>query len=399
MEKGKEKKMKAGWIAKLILVLISFSISLVIAEFGARAYIYFTRVKVEPSIIPGVPYQNVLSAEYYYRGNNYRINNYGCRGKDFPADKPEGERRIVFVGDSVFFGAFTEEEGTIEARLQKILDQERSEENWNVLNCATSSYGLWGYEAYFRSVANWFEPDVVVVGITLNDSFKHTKEEKDNWLPQRPERVHWRGILRQSSLVQFLGLWPIHKCNPITGEDVKELERIVPYEGAQAAVLNYAEERDFTLYPALLNALEIGRNPERWKRAAEPLQGLCDFAKLHKVPVLFVISPIECQLWEGYDDPEPQATIREMIEEEGFPVLDLLESFQSAQRQKGPEERLIDPELYLMGPRPGDFIHYRGRGNQLAAEEIYENLENQGLLNSGNVEVEEEIGINLDNIP
>jgi hypothetical protein len=58
---------------------------------------------------PGLPYQ-------------VTVNRWGYRGEDFPLAKPEGELRILLVGDSFTYGAFVDDSSTLPVQLERQLE-------------------------------------------------------------------------------------------------------------------------------------------------------------------------------------------------------------------------------------------------------------------------------------
>ena len=50
-----------------------------------------------------------------------RIDSLGYRGQDFPRSKPDGEFRILYVGDSFVFGDFVDDEETLPAQAERAL--------------------------------------------------------------------------------------------------------------------------------------------------------------------------------------------------------------------------------------------------------------------------------------
>jgi lysophospholipase L1-like esterase len=93
----------------------------------------------------------------------YRINADGFRGEQYDRVKPHDTKRIMVLGDSNGFGWGIDEGQQFGALLDKELDRVQ------VLNLALSGYGPdQSYLRFVRDGIPW-QPDVVVLQLTLND--------------------------------------------------------------------------------------------------------------------------------------------------------------------------------------------------------------------------------------
>jgi len=73
--------------------------------------------------VPGIydPGQDELDRRVAELPFRVRINSLGYRGPEFPLAKPEGEIRVLMAGDSFTFGDFVEDEQTLPAQVQSML--------------------------------------------------------------------------------------------------------------------------------------------------------------------------------------------------------------------------------------------------------------------------------------
>src|SRR5262245_36764780 len=74
--------------------------------------------------IPGMfsPGQDVLDDHLKPLTHRIRINSLGYRGADIPLRKAQDEYRILMIGDSFTFGDYVNDEDTLPAQLERILE-------------------------------------------------------------------------------------------------------------------------------------------------------------------------------------------------------------------------------------------------------------------------------------
>ena len=109
--------LKAGprlkrWTANLYVLIITSLVMLVAIEWGLR---FFNPFGVEFFHIlpyhmqgmvdhPSLGYRHPQSVEYMLGSNKVKINANGLRDEEIPFNKPEDEKRVLMLGDSVTFG-------------------------------------------------------------------------------------------------------------------------------------------------------------------------------------------------------------------------------------------------------------------------------------------------------
>jgi lysophospholipase L1-like esterase len=110
------------------LALASISVALAVTEVALRLAGFprggvFTVSSAEFEQIPGIldPNQDTVVREIPQIPYRVRTNNLGYRGEDFSSSKPNGEFRILFVGDSFVFGMFVDDEKTLPAQTERAL--------------------------------------------------------------------------------------------------------------------------------------------------------------------------------------------------------------------------------------------------------------------------------------
>lgn len=101
------------------------------------------------------------------QGVDVTINSEGLRSPEFPVDKPEGERRILFLGDSVVFGWGVAQDSIFPALVQDRLRRELPE--WTVISAGVGSWNTRNEYEWLRLRGIEYDPDVIVLVIVPND--------------------------------------------------------------------------------------------------------------------------------------------------------------------------------------------------------------------------------------
>ncbi|MCH8147278.1 MAG: hypothetical protein IH987_04685 [Planctomycetes bacterium] len=147
-----------------------------------------------------------------HRGVTYKINAHGLRGPLVPLEKKPGERRILFLGDSIAFGLTTNEEDSFVWQVGDLAQQQAGGETLSVVNCSVSGYSPWQEYDIFKTQGLRYDPDVVVQIFCLNDIGQkfnlvtYGGRTKD-LAPPVPAALEWSGLFRVSraSTFQYFG--------------------------------------------------------------------------------------------------------------------------------------------------------------------------------------------------
>lgn len=168
-------------IKKITITLTSIFVVLLTLELGIRLYGW----KPLPQTYEGKKYSSMLngrlecmnpevSRPYFNGGNNpnpgcvfYSINNLDLRN-NYPVNEKKPEtKRIVVIGDSFTYGFGVLEEDTFESKLEEMWRLEN--QNIEVLNAAKPAAALPEYRKILDEKVSELKPDVLIVGINLND--------------------------------------------------------------------------------------------------------------------------------------------------------------------------------------------------------------------------------------
>jgi hypothetical protein len=172
--------------AKVLAVLVSTTLSLVAAEGVSR---YVMPVPLHPTdtylMAPNPAVMEADSAPLWLRSNisvehteedfsvTVTTNARGLRDDDCAYEKPEGERRLLSLGDSFAFGYGVE----LEETYCKVAARELGAE-WRAINAGVPSWGTADELDFLISEGFRYDPDVVVLCFFNNDL-------RDNWVRQR----------------------------------------------------------------------------------------------------------------------------------------------------------------------------------------------------------------------
>lgn len=356
-------------VATVGLVLGTLLVTCLVLELAVRVALpqqpgFFDGSTIKrPSARPGLRHELIpggFAADYV--GVPVSVNRLGLRDRELAVPKPSGTVRILGLGDSVTFGYGVRLEDTylkvMEDRLNAGAPAGR---RYEVVNAGIEECGLDAYYHTLRTLAPVLEPDLVLVGIVLNDIQRYDDLERAP-LP-RPaalepglaRRVHGT-LLRRSQLylASFLAL------------------RSVLY---RTGVLDIAD-----LYGSPLRALRAddGVLAPAWASSFKVLEQLVALSRARGWRLVLVVFPVEVQLDAAalarYRDDygvtvpaqalegEPQRRLLAFGAAHDVPAIDLLPALRAAQRS----------DLYLRtGPIRFDPIHPSPLGHGIIGEAIY----------------------------
>lgn len=174
-----------SWRKKLALAAASLLLALLGVEVAYRVRVYGARSLsprwmaslssgghrrlVQPSPVPGLPYEYRPNSTFDYKLVEMSTNAHGMRDVERPLAKPAGTLRIAAVGDSFTMGMGVEFEDIWPRQLESLLNQRSDATRYEVLNFGISGYDLHQYASVVEHKLEQFDPDVIVLGVILND--------------------------------------------------------------------------------------------------------------------------------------------------------------------------------------------------------------------------------------
>ena len=164
-------KDKPALLQNVSLLLTALVIGLILAEAVARLLV---RIPPTPKVFvheksdnPKLLYKPTPGASSFAYWVQNKINQDGFRDRDFTVDKNAGIKRIVFLGDSVIYGYGLQIDQTLPKQLEE--NFKKNGRAVEVLNLGVSGYESEQEIEFFKEVGLKYQPDLVLVGYTLND--------------------------------------------------------------------------------------------------------------------------------------------------------------------------------------------------------------------------------------
>ncbi len=172
---------------RLAIPLAALLLAVMISEASYRVYVYgwgglspslmnsvltLTRSEIlQETDDPELRFELKPSHRRLYKMVMHETNAHGMRDREFETSKPEGVRRIAFVGDSFTMGHGVERDEMFLKVLERRLNQADGPWRYECLNFGVAAYGLSEYVGVVRNKVPAFEPDLVIIALTANDKF------------------------------------------------------------------------------------------------------------------------------------------------------------------------------------------------------------------------------------
>jgi lysophospholipase L1-like esterase len=226
------------------------------------------------------------------------FNDLGFRDLPFEVEKQPDEFRILAVGDSFTFGSGVQDADTWPQQLEGLLRTERTS-HVEVINAgfATGSYHVAGYVDWIRSDGADFNPDVLVIGLCLNDLGDIPML---GYLVVKPEQPWLGGVSEILNTIQGKMLM----------DEVKQ------------------QKQDDTLLLKYETAMAIANNREvSWPAAQEGFRSIKKIAADRGMRLIVAVFPMVTQLNERYPLVHTHATVGKFLKTEGIESVDLLDNF------------------------------------------------------------------------
>ncbi len=283
-------------------------------------------------------------------GKQIQINSAGFRDTEHPLEKEPDVYRIAVIGDSFTFGMGVDLKDTYAKKLEQLIRNEKV--RCEVLNCGVIGYVMWqNFEVLKRKVLP-YRPDLVVLGVFLNDILMSQPPYKD------PSDWKGRNPFEEKERDSFENKFYVHNY-------FKNIDRLYKASNRYRTGYNYLkgiEERKKTViqnhdwHKIMYGKLE----KDKYRDFALTLEEFVLAANAANSQVLVTYIPDAVQL----HDPAGQAInrfIEQTCQKLGVPFVDVSPRFESEP----------DPSsLYLF---PLD-AHTSPKGHQLIAESIAQEI-------------------------
>ena len=146
--------------------------------------------------------------------NDLTINRQGVRDYDDIGPKGPDERRVLILGDSYVFAVQVPLSDTFGEQLEVRLNESDPAHRWRVINGGVQGYGPVEEWLFYRHVASRFDPDIVLIVVSVgNDAIEAFDAKAKLELGRVPEetqlqrsRLQLRQIVRSSLVLQLVHL-------------------------------------------------------------------------------------------------------------------------------------------------------------------------------------------------
>ena len=332
---------------KILLICLGIIVALFLSEIGSRLY-YYKQHSDKTLVLTDGPavYTRKPSIKFTNRhGIEVEYNSLGFIGKEIQP-KTEDSFRILAIGDSIAEAVFLVEEERYINRLAEVLS-EKTGIMVEAVNGGMSGYNTWQELELLRTKGLSVEPDLIIVGVCLNDFFgkKHALREGllgrivENYRDGSRAR-HFDFIYQRSDLYKLV-------------YDFLATRRRGRLDGEK--YLHYLEDYEYLIRP---------EDFEKWKGPFMKMQSL---AEDNDIGIVFVIFPLENQVIKKKDDS--YFPLSDFFEENNVYYIDLIGRFKDYYGKSQP--------LY----KSRDIIHPSSLGHKITAEAIADYILTNGLMN------------------
>jgi lysophospholipase L1-like esterase len=288
----------------------------------------------------------------------YTTNSQGFRGREFGAGELRDRKVVLCLGDSTTFGMFVEADEAYPAVLESFLRQ-RGWTDVLVVNAGVNGYDLSQYDASLKALLRRFKPDVVTVGLCMNDyappAFGWTREVLGYHL--RASAMVFRQLEALSRRLGWVGHPAVGAgkvCRDLDSGTIRSIADLAVKTGSPAQQL--VAEQDLYYNPAL------------WTEALKLLETMKARCDREGIRFLCAVFPTQVQVRPGFSYPEPQRTIARFLSGAGIDFIDMTPLFRSSTLGG----RFCFP--FFTDP-----FHFNARAHSLIAESLAERLRPRSL--------------------
>jgi lysophospholipase L1-like esterase len=237
-----------------------------------------------------------------------KINSLGLREPEFPPAKPEGEFRVLLVGDSVVFGYLTAYLDTLAPQTEQALTRRGAARNVRLINSGVCGYATWQELDYLKNEGVSLNPDLIVLGFCYNDVTDLVGIEQENVSGILPAFAPGRSAWLWSGIVRAAESWQLRRASATSAWAGRtRINRVNPVE--------LYTKRD---QPDIRKA---------WDRALRDLTRFKEYCASINKPLLLCVFPLRSQFVQGGEDLHVDRTVTQWAKQNAVDVLDLREAF------------------------------------------------------------------------
>jgi lysophospholipase L1-like esterase len=339
---------------EIMLVLASTAAAVVVLELVARmlfpAPLPWLYPQVSYRADPIVGFALVPGQHAYTTDQPVVINADGFRGELVSHSRTSGMQRLLFLGDSIGFGYGVAEDHVTAHVVTALLNQRGQPTEF--INTSVPAYNTEQEVATLKRSGIAYQPDWVIVQVCWNDIADKSKVTVNahGWLVSAATTATEREAP--------VGFWESPRGYDIRNRVKRFRLLYVASQGVSALRALTSPPPESRMREEVLLGKQTDRTVQGWKRLGAALHELHDLAQQHRFRVLLVAYPIPYALERSFPHSSYPTTLAQLARHEGFPLIDLNESYRSAYRG----------HTSLFIPYDGD--HPNAQGHRLAAEQI-----------------------------
>lgn len=268
--------------------------------------------------------------------------------------KKGSDFRILFLGDSIIFADYAPATETIPAHMESHLrSRDQTRQNIQVINAGGNGGELEGELAVLVETGLAVEPDVVLIGLYLNDansSYFVKAAQYSKWirwsyfLTHVLNRFQYLTVImenRERIQKQDDAMGEFISRNPVSDEASWEHSR----EGFNNEIVNAFGDWGYAW------------TDEAWMKIESTAKLLEHVSEEHDIELIFVMFPVRQQVQSKILRDEPQKKFQAVMKRLGIKHLDLLPVLRSKYQEDG-------VNVFY------DHCHYRPEGNAFIADTI-----------------------------
>jgi lysophospholipase L1-like esterase len=361
-----------SWRFKIIVPLISVFVTLLVAEFVVRLVLpqntdfYDYGRFAKPSTLIGQETELLPNASNPgYTGVSVETNSVALRDHEIAIPKPPGTYRVLTIGDSVTFGYGVELDEIYLKVLESEFNAESDQTRFEVVNGGLIAGSLSYHYHFLRRSAEALDPDMIMIGLVLNDIKPYADFTLDLEHPvfdvEEPSVARRINTLLQDHSHLYQMVYAKLK-GILFGLGVLDVNNMLGYNFV--ALSDSTDELEYT-----------------WQQTFWVLENIFSLAREKGYAVSLVVFPLEVQLNEAALNEyraklglklgdnalngDPQRRLKEFAAAQDVPYVDLLPAFRAEQADK----------LYLRNKAIShDPVHPSPFGHRIAGQDIYRQL-------------------------
>ncbi len=157
-------------LINLSLVIVMLVVSFIVLEWVLRLYIPDTDHKGMNELAPAPLYYRIIpNYQGVLEGVKVSINSDGYRDAEFERQRPENQKLVAIVGDSITFGQGVPQEKTFPAVLENILNSSAKKREYRVWNLGVPGYNTHQEYEVFNSLVLPQKPYWIFLAYIVND--------------------------------------------------------------------------------------------------------------------------------------------------------------------------------------------------------------------------------------